>query len=323
MANFPPARPSGGGGGTPTDLADNEMVRWNTATSALDGTGDTNTDTGVDFGAKDVRCKTVITEAGSVKVGPAITIEERGGYLQETLSTTGNKYVVVDYQIEDSGSSKPTYDSRAAKQVRVVTQPDDSQVIPNFTSYQISPPVDEDISVVYLKFNNNASNFRLQVVSDVTGEAIKYFPSENDWRKNTGVTVTAGEYQVVFETPLAETTDAPFTVNLLADAAIDLLGDGVNPWRAVDSQTITQLPMATESYVTETTNNLLSPTWGAVDSADSNVIYGGFKTTGRIRRRELDTGDDTWLQSSIVLAVTSEAAWTDWQNRETLTYGEL
>jgi hypothetical protein len=81
------------GGGVPNPdpgtLSDNEMVKANVGGTEIVGTGDTNTPTEVDFGSKDVRCKSVITEAGSVDVGPALTISERGGYQQNHSDVSG------------------------------------------------------------------------------------------------------------------------------------------------------------------------------------------------------------------------------------------
>lgn len=65
---------------------------------------------------------------------------------------------------------------------------------------------------------------------------------------------------------------------------------------------------------------LASPTFVALDSGDPNVTYGGFSTTGLIRKRIISSGSDTFFQSSVALPVIAEASWTDWQNRESLTY---
>ncbi|AUR96764.1 hypothetical protein NVP1232O_30 [Vibrio phage 1.232.O._10N.261.51.E11] len=113
-----------------------------------------------------------------------------------------------------------------------------------------------------------------------------------------------------------------YTVEFLSeDGDIVLLGDGVTgtPYLELDWQEWEDIRQPDQDDI----DNLLSPTWGAVDSSDPNIIYGGFKQTGRIRKRELSAGDDTWFQSSINLPVPSEAAWSDWQSRESLIYGDL
>lgn len=67
-------------------------------------------------------------------------------------------------------------------------------------------------------------------------------------------------------------------------------------------------------------NFFLNPTWVEIDSNDSNITYGGFKTTGRIRRRDLTTGIDTFFQSAETLPIGSSTTWVDWGNRESLIY---
>jgi len=279
----------GGGdaaGGIPSPdagvLADNEMVKANAGGTAIVGTGDTNTDLEVDFGSKILSCKSVVVEAATLVVGPAISISERGGYSQTHVNTTGRDFISTGYEVNDSGSKKPTYDQRSAKEVRVVTQPDDTQIMLNVISYDISPPEDADIKVIYLKFNNSVTNFRLEFISNVTGLPIKYWPSGNDWRKNTGVDVAAGEYQIIFETPVAELSIMPITVNILADTQIDLLGDGVNPWRAVDRLLITKYDSIDESDSVTKLSDVTNAGSGEIITTDERDKLAGL-TGGRHR----------------------------------------
>lgn len=262
-----PAGPSAikscvGSGGVPTPpsgtLADNEMVKANVGGTAIVGTGDTNTPTEVDFGSKDVRCKSVITEAGSVDVGPALTISERGGYQQNHSDVSGKSYIGVEYEIDDTGTQKPTYDVRGPLDVNVVKQPIDTSIMLNVTNYSFTPSGSEDVKSVRLKFSNSVTNFRMQYVSVATGNPIKYFPSENDWRKETGVSFAAGEQVITFDTPLAEIDGVSILVNIMADGAVDLLGDGVDPYRAVDRQVITSHLVVTDlDYPTESVSTSL------------------------------------------------------------------
>lgn len=248
---------SGGGdsGETPNPpagtLDPNEMLKRDATTDAIVGTGDTNTDTEVDFGSKDVRCKSVITESASVEVGPNLTISERGGYQQNHTNAENKDFISVDYEIDDTGTQKPLYDKRDAVEVRFVSQADDSQTMLNVTSYSLTPDVNNDVIALYSKFVNPVTNFRFMVQSDLTGLPIHYYPSENDWRKGTGVSIGVGENRAELSTPLAEESTTPITVFAMADQSIDVLGDGVNPWRAIDRQIITQIPMLDETDISK------------------------------------------------------------------------
>lgn len=280
----------GSGGGTPNpdpaDLQDGEMVRFDQASGEMEGSGDINTDLEVDFGSKDIKCKTVITESASIDVGPGITLSDRGGFLQNHSNISGDDFLSVDYMIDDSGTTKPIYYSRAAKVVRAITQPDDSVTMVGLTSYAVTPTTDQDILKVYVKLVNPLTNYRARVISDVTGEVVKYVPSRNDWENGTGLDFAAGEQSFDIVSPLAELVGYPLTVEVLADQSIDVLGDGTNPWRAVDSQNITKLNIIDESDV-------------ALESVSTSLIYGcepsiASATTvdiaaGRVRKVTLDS----------------------------------
>lgn len=229
-------------------LQDGEMLHYDTA-NGYQGTGDINTATMVDFGAKDLKCKTVITESSSVEVGPGVTLSDRGGFLQNRSSVTGRDFISVDYQVDETGTQKPLYESRAAEVVRDVVQADDSQTMVGVTSYQVVPTKSQDINRVYIKLVNPIDNFRVEVVSDVTGEVVKYIPTRNDFENGTGLTFAAGEQFFDLISPLAELVGFPLTVNVAADQSIDVLGDGTNPWRAVDSQDITPYQMLDETDI--------------------------------------------------------------------------
>lgn len=236
-----------GGGGIPNPdagvLADNEMVKANAGGTAIIGTGDTNTALEVNFGSKDIKCKSVITESASVEVGPGVSLSDRGGFVQNTSNITGRDFVMMDYRIDDTGTQKPIYYERAAKVIRDIVQPDDGTTMLNISSYTVIPTKDQDILRVYIKLVNPITNFRGEVISDVTGEVVKYIPSRNDFDNGTGLTFAAGEQFFEFDSPLAEDVGFPLTVNVFADQPIDVLGNGTNPWRAVDSQDITSLEM--------------------------------------------------------------------------------
>ena len=109
-------------------------------------------------------------------------------------------------------------------------------------------------------------------------------------------------------------------VVLSEDGDVELLGGTTFPYLQVTYQEWEDVQQATLNDITVAAT---SPTFGAIHSTDSNIFFGGFKSTGVIRRRDTTTGVDTFYQSTASLPIPDEASWTDWQNRETLTYGVL
>ncbi|QJT70984.1 hypothetical protein GR7B_00186 [Vibrio phage vB_VcorM_GR7B] len=83
-------------------------------------------------------------------------------------------------------------------------------------------------------------------------------------------------------------------------------------WADVAQATVDDIPTAEELFI--------NPSFVAIDSSNPDVTYGGFSTTGRIRKRVISTNTDTFFQSSVTTPVTDASTWTDWQNRESLTY---
>jgi len=256
---------SGGGGGISPTLLDEEMVKYDDASGLLVGTGDINTDAAVTFGAKDVFCNTLITEAGSIDVGPALTITDRGGNQQLTSNVDGTESLSVTYVVDDTGSQAPTYKARDPIEIRNVLLSDDSTSIIGFTGYLSAPTKNRDIHSLYLKFINPATNLRFRGTSVTTGEVIKYFPSRHDFNQGVGVSVAAGEQILPLYEPFSEVAGTVINVEFFADASIDILGDGVLPWLAADTQLITSTPLVTEAVT-------------APESVSTSLIYGGVIT---------------------------------------------
>lgn len=91
------AATGGGGGGVPTPapgvLADNEMVKANVGGTAIVGTGDTNSDTEVDFGAKDVKTTGTMTSGtGTFILGEAIATSAAGENITTTNLVSGEHF---------------------------------------------------------------------------------------------------------------------------------------------------------------------------------------------------------------------------------------
>lgn len=220
------------------DLLAGEMIRFNLVTGDYEGSRNIDTDTKTDFKGKQVEVSEIVPESGSIKM-PGLVLSDLGGYLGNRSNVTGRDFITMDYLVDATGTKTPTYDSRGIKQVRVVEQSDDTQTMLNVTNYAVNPSISQDVLKLYLKLINPLTNFRARVISDTTSEVIKYFPSRNDWNEGTGVNVGSGEQSFDVTPDFAQVTGFPITVELMADQDVDLLGDGVTPWRAVDRQVIT------------------------------------------------------------------------------------
>lgn len=241
-----------GGGGIPNPeagvLSNNEMLKANVGGTEIVGTGDTNTATEVTFSNKDLYAKTGNFDAGTIDL-VGLSISERGGYLQTVSAVTGRTFISLDYQVADAGTSAPLYDSRATKVVRRLEQSDDSQTMIGVTGYTVIPTTSDDVSRVYIKLVNPITNFRARVTSDTTGKVVTYIPSRSDFNTGVGLDFVAGEQFFDLETVLPELAGFNLTIEVFADQSIDVLGDGVNPWRAVDSQLITSYRMLDETDI--------------------------------------------------------------------------
>ena len=171
----------------------------------------------------------------------AISREERGGFSQNTVATSGRKYILMDYEINDTtGTSNPKWYPRAAKETRVVIQSDDSVTMSDITSIDLTLTANSDVSRFYFNLASAVTGLRARIVSTATSEPIKYFPSEADWVAGVGTDFAAGENSIQFTTPLAALGDLfNLSLELEADSQIDLLGDGTNIWYAVDRQIVT------------------------------------------------------------------------------------
>lgn len=242
---------TGGGSGVPNpevaELLDGEMTRFNETTEKIEGSGDINTDSEVSFGDKVLICKSVQTEPASVLIGGGIELSDGGGYLRIKSNMTGRDFYPIDYLVDRiNGSSHPTYDERAILEVKHEVQGDFSQQMFGVTSYTINPVIDQAVSRVYFKLINPVTDFRAKVTSNVTGEILRWIPSKFDFDNGNGIPLGVGEQFLDVDAPIGETAGYPLTVEIFANESIDVLGDGVDIWRAVDRNIITLENIALE-----------------------------------------------------------------------------
>lgn len=219
-------------------LTDGEMLRFNESTGKIEGSGDINGADSVDFGAKNLVCKTVVTESQSVDIGAGNTLSDIGGYLKVTSNMSGNSFLPIDSKLTPNGSERPTWDKRIALVIKDVIQGDDSQQMLNVSSYSINPPKDQDVYKVYLKLVNPVTNFRAVIRSSATGEITKHIPDRASYDKDIGLSLGSGEQFFDIPSAIGEIQGTIVTIEMLADQSIDLLGNGTDPWRAIDYQDI-------------------------------------------------------------------------------------
>lgn len=234
----------GVGNPSQADLENGETIRYNSETGKMEGTGDISDSEKLDLGNKDIYCHSVVPEATSIDMG-AITMSDDGGYLRLESKVSGDTYIPVDYKIDRLlGTSTPTYDPRSVLSVKEVIQSDASQSMIGVTSYSITPTLSQDVSKVYLNFINPLTGFRAKIVSEETGKVVKYIPSRYEFNNEEGLDFGSGEQSFSIESSIAEIEGIQLTVYLYANESVDLMGDGTNPWRAIDNNVISREEVA-------------------------------------------------------------------------------
>lgn len=188
------------------------------------------------FSAKNIR-----VESGTLDVGPAISIKERGGYLQTHVNTTNRNFISVDYSVNENGTEPPTYDKRAPAIITEV-QPNKSQTMTDVKTITLQLTGNRDILSVWLDFATESVNFRALVRSSTTNLPIKYYPSEDAFVDGRGV-IASGEFEIIPETPIAWVDGMGLIFEIYADGPINLKGNGTLPYIKVKKQDITALKL--------------------------------------------------------------------------------
>lgn len=220
-------------------IADNEIVSKK-SDGSLQGTGIINESDKIFF-PKDGRFP-----SASIDIGPAATISENGGWLQYTANTLGEKYILLDYENDETGSKRPIYWERAAEEKGHVVNNVDSTEMDNITTFNYIPTANSQVNALYLNFATDVSNFMAEIVSLNTGKPIKYIPNENAWKTNVGGLNLASGVRNILQniSPISLLTAYNLKINLKANTAINLKGDGTKPYLKVDRQLITAKPIA-------------------------------------------------------------------------------
>lgn len=220
-------------------IADNEIVSKK-SDGSLQGTGILNESDKIFF-PKDGRFP-----SASIDIGPAATISENGGWLQYTANTLGKKYILLDYENDETGSKRPIYWERAAEEKGHIVNNVDLTTMNNITTFNYMPTANSQVNALYLNFSTDVSNFMVEIVSLNTGKPIKYIPNENAWKTNVGGLNLASGVRNILQniSPISLLTAYNLKINFKANNPINLKGDGAKPYMMVDRQLITAKPIA-------------------------------------------------------------------------------
>lgn len=220
-------------------IADNEVVSKK-SDGSLQGTGIINESDKIFF-PKDGRFP-----SASIDIGPAATISENGGWLQYTANTLGEKYILLDYENDETGSKRPIYWERAAEEKGHIVNNVDLTTMNNITTFNYMPTANSQVNALYLNFATDVSNFMVEIVSLNTGKPIKYIPNENAWKTNVGGLNLASGVRNILQniSPISLLTAYNLKINFKANNPINLKGDGAKPYTMVDRQLITAKPIA-------------------------------------------------------------------------------
>lgn len=176
--------------------------------------------------------------SSSVDIGPAITLSENGGFVQQISHTLDKKYLVAMYENSTTGTSKPQYWKREPQETNVVIQPVNSLIL-SVSTLEYVPTADSQLNAVYLDFVSSVSNLAIEIISKATGKPIKYIPNEKAWIDSIGgINVQPGINNVLPTTPISVLTSYDLQVNF--SKPVQLRGNQSTPYIAVDRQLITR-----------------------------------------------------------------------------------
>lgn len=176
--------------------------------------------------------------SGSIDVGPAITLSENGGFVQQKSHTLDKDYLMMMYENAKTGTSRPMYWERAAEEKNVVIQPVNTGTMSQSVFYH-TPVANSQVNALYMDFVSSISNVSIEIVSLNTGKPIKYIPNEQAWKSKTGgLDIAAGINNILSDTPISMLTTYHLRFNF--SKVVTVRSGASEPYFAVDRQLITQ-----------------------------------------------------------------------------------
>lgn len=308
-------------GGVTEDLIDSKIaaqyVGVTTGQVIKKGAGSTLVSSSLNDNGDDlISEKSIKIPPSSIIVGEDIILSDLGGSLAYISKSLEEKRALTFTAYDNTGTTKKPHSIEfEAKQVNQVLQTVDTDTlnIDDFT-FNRTATVNENVTKIIVKIGNIApsENVELNIFRNTDKLILKMIIDHN-------LISADALYEIVLSPSIVFYANEILTFNLKSAATFSIKGSTTlqQPYFAVDRQNFVLEQLATETWVNRVA---LNPTWVAADSNDSDITYGGFKSTGIIRRRVLSTGADSFYQSNASLPIPSDATWTDWTNRENLTY---
>jgi len=222
-----------------TDIKSNELM-YKDSNGNMKGTG-IFVENGVIVSTKDIQIP-----PNTLHIGDNIQLHENGGFLEYLTKTLDKNYTLLMSENADSGSLKPTYYKRAAKETNAVIQSTDTTTMNNVTEFSITPSTDAEISKIYFKLIAAVTNLKVKI--EVNNNDVAYYQSKNAWNDDTvaGYDLDAGTESISLSPHFSFLTSYVVKIHIKADSSINLSGNGTIPYLAVDRQIISKLEVITE-----------------------------------------------------------------------------
>lgn len=170
--------------------------------------------------------KTFGVESGSVDFGDLLTLSESTGFLGILNNATNSRYRIVDFAIPTNApSSDPRIFALTEAENQFIAQPDFSTTITNDAlTFNYTVALTAQSNSLQFKMAAAVTNFRVRIVDQASGVAIKYYPDKASWLNNTGTALAAGDQSVSFgDSPLVLDTGRVLTVDI-AGTGLSMLG---------------------------------------------------------------------------------------------------
>lgn len=225
-----------------TETNKDNLANMENGTVPVKGADGTLAESGiVDNGKNIFFPKTGRFPSGSIDIGPAITLSENGGWVQNTSQTLGKSYLMLDYLVDKTGTTKPVYWERKAEETGVIIQSDSTKNM-NINTFDHIPTTDSQVNKLYFDLTDAVQDLVIEITSLDTNEPIKYLPNEKAWqdaqkgKPYQGLDLNSGLVDVLGDTPFSalKAYHLRFTFNKF----INIKGSGAKPYIKVDRQLI-------------------------------------------------------------------------------------
>lgn len=182
----------------------------------------------------------------TLHLGDNIELHENGGFIENTTKTLSKRYILLDYETGNSGSLQPVFYKRAALETNAIIQSDNETIMDNVTQINITPSTDSEVSKIYFDLAESVNNFKIKL--EVNGNDVAYYPSKNAWNDDTveGYNLVEGINSITLDPHFSFLTSYAVKFHFKGDSGVNIKGNGITPYIAVDRQKISKLEVITE-----------------------------------------------------------------------------